>query len=75
MTTDSTRPPPLRLGPEGRIARVPTPTGLGVGDINSYVILSEAGIFIDGAAENLGIFQESTNTNISGGLGFTGSRR
>lgn len=30
-----------RLGPGGRIARVPTPTGFPVGDINSYVVLPE----------------------------------
>jgi glyoxylase-like metal-dependent hydrolase (beta-lactamase superfamily II) len=38
--TDSD-PRPLRLGPDGRIARLPTPTGFPVGDINSYAILPE----------------------------------
>lgn len=30
-------------GPDERIARLPTPTGIAVGDINSYVILPEPG--------------------------------
>ncbi|MGH0033435.1 MAG: MBL fold metallo-hydrolase [Myxococcota bacterium] len=37
----SPRRRPLRLGPDGRIARIPTPTGFPVGDINSYLILPE----------------------------------
>ena len=32
-----------RFGPDGRIARIPTPTGFPVGDINTYLILPEAG--------------------------------
>ena len=39
--------------------------------INSYVIESAAGVFTGAAADNLGLFQEDTDTRISGGLGFT----
>ncbi len=42
---------PLRCGPEGRIARLSTPTGLPVGDIHSYLLIpespSEAPVLVD----------------------------
>jgi glyoxylase-like metal-dependent hydrolase (beta-lactamase superfamily II) len=45
------RPGVERFGPDGRLARVPTPTGFPVGDINSYLILprpgSEALVLVD----------------------------
>ena len=35
--------PASRLGLDGRVVRIPTPTGLGVGDVHCYLILPEEG--------------------------------
>jgi len=59
---------------DANLALIVTPDGLLIdtGDvsINGYVLTSEAGIFTGQPADNLGIFQLDTDTEISGNFGF-----